>query len=182
MVKANQPSLYRRLAALPWGQVSPGHVETGKGHGRREIRTVQVVALTRPKLPFPHARQAIRITARGAPAPGGPGQQDHHGDRLRVTDLSFEQAGPARLAAMLRQHWTIENRVHHVRDTTFAEDSSRVRTGSLPRAMATLRNVAIGLHRQAGAVNIAAATRAVANNHDKMIKLLDHRPITKIAA
>jgi hypothetical protein len=40
---------------------------------------------------------------------------------------------------------------------TFAEDASRVRTGSAPRAMATLRNLAIGLMRQAGWTNIAAA-------------------------
>ena len=48
--------------------------------------------------------------------------------------------------------------------------------------MATLRNVSIGLHRQSGAVNIAAATRAVASNHHQMIKLLDHGEITKVAA
>ncbi|WP_409467371.1 hypothetical protein [Streptomyces sp. HC307] len=41
---------------------------------------------------------------------------------------------------------------------TFAEDASRVRTGTAPRAMATLRNLAIGLMRQAGWANLAAAT------------------------
>lgn len=183
VVRRTNPSLYRRLSALPWAQVTAGHVEAGKGHGRRERRTVQVVALVRPTLPFPHARQAIRITRE-------PRQGTHAGSTgtatteivYAITDLSFEQAGPDRLASMLRLHWSIENRVHHVRDTTFAEDSSRVRTGSLPRVMATLRNVAIGLHRHAGAVNIAAATRTVALDHDKMIKLLDHRSITNIAA
>ncbi|MFF1691827.1 MULTISPECIES: hypothetical protein [unclassified Streptomyces] len=33
---------------------------------------------------------------------------------------------------------------------TFDEDASRVRTGTAPRAMATLRNLAIGLMHQAG--------------------------------
>ncbi|GGL84459.1 hypothetical protein GCM10010095_81560 [Streptomyces anthocyanicus] len=41
---------------------------------------------------------------------------------------------------------------------TFGEDASRVRTGTALRAMATLRNLAIGLIRQAGWTNIAAAT------------------------
>ncbi|MFF7886168.1 hypothetical protein ACFZDJ_19695 [Streptomyces sp. NPDC007896] len=44
-----------------------------------------------------------------------------------------------------------------VRDVTYSEDASRVRTGTAPRAMATLRNLAIGLMRQAGWTNNAAA-------------------------
>lgn len=47
--------------------------------------------------------------------------------------------------------------MHHVRDVTFGENASRVRTGTAPRAMATLRNFAIGPMRQAGWTNIAAA-------------------------
>lgn len=41
-------------------------------------------------------------------------------------------------------------RTNHVRDVTFGEGAWRVRTGTAPRAMATLRNLAIGLMRQAG--------------------------------
>lgn len=40
---------------------------------------------------------------------------------------------------------------------TYGEDASRIRTGTTPRAMATLRNLAIGLMRQADWTNIAAA-------------------------
>jgi hypothetical protein len=61
-----------------------------------------------------------------------------------VTSLTFEQASPARLADHLRGHWAIENGLHYVRDTTFAEDASKVRTGAGPHVMATLRNLAIG--------------------------------------
>jgi hypothetical protein len=43
-----------------------------------------------------------------------------------------------------------------VRDVTFAEDLSKVRTGTGPAAMATLRNLAISVHRLAGAANITA--------------------------
>ncbi|MEU9381527.1 hypothetical protein AB0D38_11265, partial [Streptomyces sp. NPDC048279] len=51
------------------------------------------------------------------------------------------------------------NREHHVRDVTFREDASRVRTGSAPRAMASLRNLAIGALRLAGRDNIAEGLR-----------------------
>jgi predicted transposase YbfD/YdcC len=49
--------------------------------------------------------------------------------------------------------------LHHVRDRTFREDDSKVRTGTLPRAMASLRNLAISVFRQDGKTNIAAALR-----------------------
>ena len=76
-----------------------------------------------------------------------------------VTSLTFAQASPARLADLLRGHWAIENGLHYVRDVTFAEDASQVRTGTGPQVMACLRNLAIGVLSRAGPVNLAAALR-----------------------
>jgi hypothetical protein len=76
-----------------------------------------------------------------------------------VTSLAAHQADAAEIARRVRGHWGIENKLHHVRDTTFAEDASRVRTGTAPRAMATLRNLAIGALRLTGCDNIAAGLR-----------------------
>ncbi|MGX1673229.1 hypothetical protein [Streptomyces sp. NPDC055400] len=73
-----------------------------------------------------------------------------------ITSLPPEQADPAQLAEPIRNHWSVEA-LHHIRDVTYGEDASRIRTGTAPRAMATLRNLAIGLMRQAGWTNIAAA-------------------------
>ncbi|MFF7184351.1 hypothetical protein ACFZAR_03795 [Streptomyces sp. NPDC008222] len=58
-----------------------------------------------------------------------------------------------------RSQWTIENRHHFVRDTTFAEDASKVRTGHGPENMATLRSFAINQLRAAGHANISAGLR-----------------------
>jgi hypothetical protein len=63
------------------------------------------------------------------------------------------------LADLLRGHWAIENGLHWVRDVTFAEDRSQVRTGTAPQVMACLRNLAIGVLSRAGPVNLAAALR-----------------------
>jgi predicted transposase YbfD/YdcC len=54
-----------------------------------------------------------------------------------VTSLTAAQARPGRLADWMRGHWGIEA-LHHIRDTTFAEDASQVRTGNTPRTMACL--------------------------------------------
>jgi hypothetical protein len=71
-------------------------------------------------------------------------------DDLCDPSLTFAQASPARLADYLRGHWAIEA-LHHVRDTTFAEDGSQVRTGAGACVMACLRNLAIGALCRAGA-------------------------------
>jgi predicted transposase YbfD/YdcC len=76
-----------------------------------------------------------------------------------VTSLTFQQASPARLGDLIRGHWGIENGLHWVRDVTFAEDASQVRTGSAPQTMAALRNLVIGVLSRAGPVSLAAALR-----------------------
>ncbi len=64
-------------------------------------------------------------------------------------------------------------RLHYVRDVTYTEDASRVRTGHAPGVMATLRSTAIGLLRLTGAINIAEATRHHNRRPNKIIKLTD---------
>jgi len=65
-----------------------------------------------------------------------------------VTDLTPDQADPARLLTLNRGHWCIENRLHWVRDVTFDEDRCQVRTRHGPRVLASLRNFIIGLCRR----------------------------------
>ena len=59
-----------------------------------------------------------------------------------------------------------------VRDVTFREDASQVRIGAGPQVMATLRNLAISLHRLSGATNIAAALRHHARDALRPLQLL----------
>jgi hypothetical protein len=76
-----------------------------------------------------------------------------------ITSVPRSQADAQRLLAWWRGHWGIENGLHYVRDVTFGEDASRIRTRSAPENMATVRNAAIGLLRRLGESNIAAALR-----------------------
>ena len=87
-------------------------------------------------------------------------------------DLLRPKADPAALAAWVRSHWEIENRLHWVRDVTYQEDKSLVRTGNAPRVMASLRSLAISLLRLDGHANIAAANRHHARDPQRTLKLL----------
>jgi len=105
---------------------------------------------------FLHAAQVVQVTRK---------TRDLKARRWRtvtiyaITSLTHVQASPARLADLLRGHWAIENGLHYIRDVTFAEDASQLRTGGGPQVMACLRNLAIGALCRAGPVNLAAALR-----------------------
>ncbi|MGY1900749.1 ISAs1 family transposase [Nocardia gipuzkoensis] len=89
-----------------------------------------------------------------------------------ITSLSVTDARPKQVADWIRGHWAIENLLHWVREVVFAEDYSRVRTGSAPQVMATLRNTAISLLRLTGHTNIAAALRHNAQYHHRPTNML----------
>ena len=65
-----------------------------------------------------------------------------------------------------------DNKIHWVRDVTFREDASQVRKGLRFRVMATLRNLTIGLLRQAGYTRIAATLRKIRNDPLLLLTIL----------
>jgi hypothetical protein len=74
-------------------------------------------------------------------------------------------------ADWIRGHWAIEA-LHHIRDVTFAEDASQVRSGTAPRTMASLRNLAIGILHARGHRNLAAALRRNARDATRPLALV----------
>jgi predicted transposase YbfD/YdcC len=168
-VKANQPTLHQQLAALPWRAVPLATRDTGRGHGRREIRSLKILTV-QAGIEFPHAAQALQIRRRR-----------HHLDQPKhfttetvyaITNLRVHEAKPAQLAAWIRRHWHIENKLHWVRDVTYDEDRSQIRTGTGPQVMAALRTAAIGALRVTGVTNIAAANRHHARDSTRPLALL----------
>jgi predicted transposase YbfD/YdcC len=89
-----------------------------------------------------------------------------------ITSLSETKADAERLLNLSRGHWAIENRLHWVRDVTFNEDRSQIRTKAGPRVMATLRNLVISLFRLHNAKNIAQALRAGSRRPEKALQYM----------
>jgi predicted transposase YbfD/YdcC len=80
--KGNQPHLHKQLAGLPWKAVPDAVRDDDRRHGLREIRR----RLDQPK----------RFTTETVYA---------------NTDLRTHQAKPQQLAAWIRGHWSIENKI-----------------------------------------------------------------------
>ncbi|TCN37851.1 DDE family transposase [Rhodococcus sp. SMB37] len=152
-VKKNQPNLYDELKALPWKDIE-GASSVDTSRGRRVRRTIKAAQVPAGVAGFPHVGQVVQIR-RTRTVKGKKSVELVY----LISDMNMIAARPEEIAAWVKGHWDIENRVHYVRDVTFREDASRIRTGSGPRVMATLRNLALGMQRAAGHVNIAAACR-----------------------
>jgi hypothetical protein len=118
---------------------------------------------------WPHLRQVCRIERRRVRCRTGEITTEVSS---AITSLTPQQADAGRLLALLRGHWGIENRLHWVRDVTYDEDRSQVRSGAAPQVCAACRNLAIALLRRAGADNIAAATRTYAGRPHTAIALI----------
>ncbi|MEW6429850.1 MAG: ISAs1 family transposase [Thermodesulfobacteriota bacterium] len=121
-------------------------------------------------LAFPHAHLAFRIerTVRNLD-----GSLRHQETKYGISSLPELKLNTAQyLQKRVRQHWTIENRLHWVRDVTYDEDRNQTRTKNGPQVMATLRNLAISLLRLAGAVSIAKAIRYCLGNLRAALRLL----------
>ena len=80
--------------------------------------------------------------------------------------------GPQSLLALSRGHWGIENSLHSVRDVTFAEDRSRIRTGHAPQLLAACRNLAMTLIHRSGSSHIAASRRSFSYHPRRAFDLL----------
>ncbi|EST36189.1 hypothetical protein N566_04890 [Streptomycetaceae bacterium MP113-05] len=169
VIKPNQPTAWTQLDALDWHAVAIAHTASNNGHGRRESRSIKTLAIADNLggIAFPHAKLALRMHRRRKQT----GRKETRETLYAVTSLDAHQATPAELASHLRGHWTVEAQ-HHIRDRTFAEDASTVHAGNAPRAMATLRNLAIGALKTLGATNIAKTTRAIRDQPRRALPIL----------
>lgn len=147
----------------------PKHVTTNKGHGRIEVRKIQTSTALNDYVSFPYTAQVCRIERT---------VYNLNGELMRketvygITSLTEEKADAKRLLNLSRGHWSIENRLHWVRDVTFDEDRSQIRTKEGPRVMATLRNLVISLFRLHDVTNIAQALRACSRKSERALRYI----------
>lgn len=158
-VKDNQPNLRKTIEGLLIKEPVDSYHRVVKEHGRIDNHTL-IVQIMKPdemcNITFPYIRQYFSVERISTNLNGGKLEREI---RYGITSLGRENALPKELLYHLMAHWRIETSSHYVRDDTLGEDRSRIRKGSAPQIMATLRNVSIGIIRVAGGGNIAEAIR-----------------------
>jgi predicted transposase YbfD/YdcC len=182
LVRENQPTLRHDIALLfdpPPDQPAPlplldrrEAVTVERGHGRADDRR-HLVASTdlAGYLDWPGAAQVFRLE-RTWRAGGTTHRQLTYG----ITSLPPAVADAARLLALKRGHWRIENRLHRTKDVTLGEDASSIRLGAGPMALAVLRDTALSLLRLTGCRAVAARLRHYAQFPAQAVALLAPPP------
>lgn len=116
----------RQTIASWWGyQVH----NSGQGHGRLERRTLESITALKGYLDWPAVAQVLRRTCWTRHRITGHIAQEIH---LGLTNLPRDLVSIAQVEQFCRWHWTIENRLHDVRDVTLGEDASQLRTSNAP--------------------------------------------------
>jgi predicted transposase YbfD/YdcC len=144
-VKDNQPTLKQAIHHIATSSAPYDVFRTrDRGRNRDETRTVSVFdpacALAGTDW-HPHVTAIIHVERAVA-------TRNPETGLLKLThDSAFYVANTSLTAAIaakaIRAHWGIENSSHYVRDVTFAEDRSRIRTN--PGVIARLRSFAFNI-------------------------------------
>jgi predicted transposase YbfD/YdcC len=174
-VKDNQPTLLADLellfseeyACAGWS-VPPVDFTTAatieKGHGRLEQRVLTASSMLGDYHDWPYLAQVVKVERTRTTK-----LKQTHEVAYGITSLPAADADAARLLALGRGHWRIENGLHYRRDVTLREDASQVRRGQAPQVLAALNNLVCGLCGRAGIDNLAALQRSCARRIDQWL-------------
>ena len=190
-VKENQRSMYEDIQDLfkPFSEVDPPevekrrfenlhteedahldeHTDVEKARGCITTRKVTASTLLTEHIDWPGLSQVYRYETHKE---NKKTREISRHTQYCITSLSPEVASAKDLLKLQRGHWTIENKVHWVRDTAFREDASQARTGNLPHVMAALRNTAMSVLRFSGYTKIAETLRLFASEPKLAVNLI----------
>lgn len=166
-VKENQPDLLSDIqevfdpapTAAGWSQVPRDlHAAqtTNNGHGRLEKRTLTASSFLNEYSDWPGLAQVFKLERQViVQRTGEIRRQTVYG----VTSLTATEASPDRLLTLMRDYWGIENGLHYRRDKTLREDATRITHPKQARVLAIINNLVVGLVKQQGFDNLAAARR-----------------------
>ena len=173
-VKENQPSLHEDLRlffqeppldCLDWRT----DTSTDKGHGRLTTRFIQVSTELNDFLARDwHGVEQVFCLRRRVEHPLKCTQEYVSG----ITSLTPKQADPFRLLELVREQWSIENRLHWRRDVTLGEDACQTRTGSVPSLRAQLTSTVLSLMDRLGVGNVARQARFFDAHLEQAVQLL----------
>ena len=72
----------------------------------------------------------------------------------------------------IRAHWSVEA-MHYVKDVTFGEDASLIRTKNAPTNFSIIRNITMNILKREKYINFPQAIRMIGGNIKKLCYLLE---------
>lgn len=143
-LKANNGPLHAdaERAFAKAGAMAPSWACEECGHGRQEWRRASVLEakhLERPTA-LPGLKAIGRIESKRTDAAGT------SEERVQYVALS-RKLSPAKMLAVKRAHWSIENHLHWTLDVVFDEDDARTRKDYGPENIAVIRRLAQNILR-----------------------------------
>jgi predicted transposase YbfD/YdcC len=168
-VKGNQPSLQREVfeRILPLLREAPLHVMKERSRGRVKKWSCWITSAV--DIDFPHASQAALIRREIFEITGDRISKEH---ALILTSRRPEEMTAADVNWHTRGHWGIENKNHYIRDTVYREDNSQAWAAEGPHALASLRNLALGLFRLRNENSIKETTEWVCRDRTRAIQFM----------
>ncbi len=151
-IKGNQETILEDLKDIDWTSEPHDSCETlDNEHGRIERRRCDSVDLAAPEwdgyCDLYGRKQAIRIRRMIECVKTRKISEE---TTYCPTSLDGDRADSSMLLPIVRDHWHIENRLHHVRDWTCDEDRCRAHVRHTPRNLACLSNAATSIVRLEG--------------------------------
>ena len=145
---------FENLHAEVSGAPLQTYTDTEDARGRMTTRTLTASSLLTEHINWPGLQQVYQYTTHQKNKKNG--HVKCH-TQYGITSLMPQRASAADLLKRRREHWTIENKLHWIRDVVFEEDASHARTGNIPHVMAAMRNTAISVLRCTGHTKITDA-------------------------
>ncbi len=169
IAKGNQPTLEADIRALDPDDFSPPTETWDKGHGRIEHRRIRTSTVLNAFTAFPYGKHVVLLERTTTKQKTG---QVSHETVVGLSSRSPQDLPAEALLAAIRAHWTIENKVHWVRDVDWGEDRSQVRTGAAPHVLATFRNRVLSWMAVHHKTHIASELRRLTWDHAAAIDLV----------
>lgn len=176
-VKGNQPTLHDGIATFfldhledDFARVkSSRHQTSERGHGREETRMYHVCSVPDD---LPDRGRWTKLRAIGV-AINNTLRDGKQTSEVRYYILSRKLSGK-RFAEAVREHWSIENRLHWQLDVTFGEDQSRVRKGHADANFSILRRTALSLLKNNRTVKVGIKNKRLLAgwDHDYLAQVL----------
>jgi predicted transposase YbfD/YdcC len=168
-VKGNQPSLQAEVFSkiIPLLREAPHNVM--EEHRRGQVRKWSSWITSAADIDFPHASQAAVIRREVFEVTGDRISKVH---ALILTSRKAETMTAADVNRHTRGHWGIENKNHHVRDTVYREDHGQAWEANGPQAMASLRNLALGLLRMKSVKAVKETTEWICRDRTRALQFM----------